>query len=80
MTFKPVTVDSSMIKTLAFVTKQNTDGTIDYKLRVMFNSGDVYDYAEVPLEIYNRIINAKSVGKTFNVLIKDGDYEYTKLS
>lgn len=77
---KPVQVDSSMIKTIAFLTRQNDDGTIDYKMRVMFTSGDVYDYAEVPLDIYNRIISAKSVGKTFNVLIKDGGYEFTKLS
>jgi len=77
---KPVQVDSSMIKTIAYITRQNADGTIDYKLRVMFNSGDVYDYAEVPLDIYNRVISAKSVGKTFNVLVKDGGYDFTKFN
>lgn len=80
MKIQPVNVDSSMINSIAFVTRQNDDGTIDYKLRVMFNSGDVYDYADVPLNIYNRIISAKSVGKTFNVLIKEGGYVFTKFN
>jgi len=80
MKIQPVSVDSSMINSIAFVTRQADDGTIEYKLRVMFNSGDVYDYADVPLAIYNRIISAKSVGKTFNVLIKDGGYGFTKFA
>lgn len=77
---KPVNVDSSMIKTIVFLTNQNEDGTIAYKMRVMFNSGDVYDYPDVPIALYNRVVSAKSVGKAFNILIKDGGYDYTKFA
>ena len=67
-----------MIKTGALLFKQNADGTIDYKMRVMFNSGEVYDYEGVPIDIFNRVVSAKSQGKAFNVLVKDAGYEFTK--
>lgn len=68
---KNVNVDSAMIKTIGYIMKQKPDGTIDYKLRVLFNNDTVYDYADVPISVYNRLLTAPSVGKAFNVIIRD---------
>ncbi len=68
---KNVNVDSSMIKTIGFLVNQNPDGTITHKLRVLFNNDSVYDYADVPLATYNRLLTSPSTGKAFNVLIRD---------
>lgn len=68
---KNVNVNSSMIKTVGYIIKQQEDGTIEHKMRVLFNNDSVYDYKDVPLSIYNRLISANSVGKAFNVLIRE---------
>lgn len=75
---KNVNVESSMIKTLGFIIKQEPDGTIKHKLRVLFNNDTVYDYADVPIAVYNRLLTAPSAGKAFNVLIRD-QYEVVQL-
>ena len=76
---KNVNVNSTMIKTVGYIIKQQADGTIDFKMRVMFNNDTVYDYPRVPIHVYNRVISAKSVGKMFNALIRD-EYEATQLT
>lgn len=43
------------------------------RLRVMFwnNTKDTYVYHDVPAEIWNELVNAESVGKKFNEIVKD---------
>jgi len=47
-------------------------------LRVIFVSGKVYDYKNVPIEVYNQMKNAPSKGYYLNKHIK-GNYDYKKL-
>lgn len=44
--------------------------TVDNVLSVMFNSGKTYRYADVPKEIYQELIEARSAGKFFQAYIK----------
>lgn len=76
---KTVNVDSSMIKTVTFIIKQQKNGTVEHKLRVVFNGDTIYEYAGVPIETYNRLLTAKSTGKAFNALIKD-QYDFVQLT
>ena len=45
-------------------------------LKVAFQSGGVYEYANVPLEVFQEILQAESVGKTFNRLVKSNPTQY----
>jgi len=47
-------------------------------LRVIFVSGQVYDYQEVPPEVYKAMISARSKGTYLNNYIK-GNYEFRKI-
>jgi hypothetical protein len=40
-------------------------------LEIEFNSGGIYQYSNVPREIYSNLINASSKGKFFAHSIKD---------
>ena len=48
-------------------------------LEVEFKGGSVYQYSNVPKEVYYELLNSESVGKTLNITVK-GRYEYEKLS
>lgn len=39
-------------------------------MRVKFTNGSVYDYQHVPKEVHDKIMNADSVGSTFNKEVK----------
>ena len=47
-------------------------------LEVEFNHGGIYQYFEVPKEVYEELMIADSHGKYFNGCIKD-DYEYQRI-
>ncbi|RYC50381.1 KTSC domain-containing protein [Flagellimonas olearia] len=46
-------------------------------LEVEFNNGGVYQYFDVPAEIYEDLMNAPSHGQYFSANIRN-DYEYEK--
>jgi hypothetical protein len=48
-------------------------------LEVEFHSGDVYQYQAVPPNVYDALMRAASVGKTFDALVKRARYRFTKL-
>ena len=48
------------------------------KLRVIYTSGNIYDYKEVPEKIYNEMRKASSKGEFLNKQIKP-NYEYEKI-
>lgn len=59
-------------------------GTVTYwtgtkRLRVAFKNGAEYDYAAVPLEVYEQLRDADSVGMTFDALVKKGGFEFKKV-
>jgi len=45
-------------------------------LGVRFKNGSEYHYSNVPESIFNRLIKAASIGRTFNELIKSHPSEY----
>ena len=47
-------------------------------LEVEFKNGRVYQYFDVPVNVYNTFINASSIGKYLNSNIV-GVYKYTEL-
>lgn len=47
-------------------------------LEIAFHSGSVYQYTNVPLEIYQELMQASSKGQYFNHEIKGG-YAYRKV-
>jgi hypothetical protein len=49
-------------------------------LRIRFLKGGIlYDYYNVPEEIYLGLMNAPSIGQYLNVYIKKGGYPYAKI-
>ena len=48
------------------------------KLRVIFQSGNIYDYIKVPEEVYNNMKRASSKGEFLNKEIKP-NYEFEKV-
>jgi len=48
------------------------------KLRVIFQSGSIYDYLKVPAKVYNEMKTASSKGEFLNKHIKPV-YEYEKI-
>ncbi len=46
-------------------------------LRVRFKNGAEYEYKDVPIEVFENLLHAESVGKTFHQTIKN-KYEYTR--
>jgi hypothetical protein len=66
-----ISVDSSMVKSVGY--------DIDEKvLLVRFNSDVLYKYFGVPYGVYDKLINAISVGKFFNAKIKNV-YNFEKI-
>jgi len=47
-------------------------------LRVEFLNGTMYEYYNVPIEIFHDLLNAGSKGQFFNSNIKKGGYPYSK--
>ncbi|MCL1902587.1 MAG: KTSC domain-containing protein [Alphaproteobacteria bacterium] len=47
-------------------------------LEIEFHSGGIYQYFNVPAEIYNGIMNAPSKGKFFHQFIR-GNYEFIRI-
>lgn len=66
-------VESTLIKSVGYDPEEQT-------LELEFvPSGRVYDYFEVPEEIYRELLEAPSLGHYFNEAIK-GVYPYRRLS
>jgi hypothetical protein len=58
-----VALESSVLSAAAY----------DYETRVLrltFKSGRVYDYLDVPVQVYNQFMNSHSHGWTFNQVIR----------
>jgi hypothetical protein len=51
----------------------------DRILEVKFKKGVIYRYYEVPSTTYAEIVEAESVGRVFQELVKAGGYRYERL-
>lgn len=72
MTEKKSWPESSQIDSAEYDQKTKT-------LTVTFKRGSVYQYADVPMCVWVDLIEAKSIGKLFNQIIK-GVYDYELVS
>ncbi len=61
---KRETVSSSNLRSIGYDMSIQT-------LEIEFNSGGIYQYPQVPENIYNELMNAPSHGKYFNYFIKN---------
>ena len=68
---KRVGVRSSMINSIGYDEPRAV-------LEVEFEDGEVYDYFDVPLSVYEALRRADSVGGYFNEAIRD-QYEFKKV-
>lgn len=59
-----VTVQSSNVAAVGYDEDEKV-------LEVEFNNGSVYQYSDVPMNIYDGLISAGSVGKYFNANVKN---------
>lgn len=65
-------VSSSMIASIGYDVNAQ-------RLEVEFKRGAVYEYFEVPEEIYLNLLSAESVGKYFDAAVKKGGYGYAQI-
>lgn len=72
---KMLKVESSNIDSLGHHAPTET-------LRVKFKTNKIYDYAHVPATKYQEIVDATSVGSTFNKLVKSqpGVHPFTQVN
>jgi hypothetical protein len=61
---EPVTVNSTVLAQVQFLEASNI-------LKVVFHTGRVYRYFMVPRRVYEALIEADSVGRYFNLEVKD---------
>jgi KTSC domain len=57
---------SSLIRAVAFDEARAT-------LQIEFHNGEVYQYSNIPIELYNGLIVADSIGSYFNSKIRRND-------
>ena len=48
-------------------------------LEIEFLNGTIYQYAAVPLQVYNSLMAANSHGTYFNANIRKANYRYTQV-
>jgi hypothetical protein len=65
-------VESSNLKAVGYNAATST-------LLVEFKNTTVYEYADVPLDIFDQLIAAESVGQAFHKLVKIGGFIFKKL-
>lgn len=68
---KRQSVESSNLSSIGYDAENET-------LEVQFNHGGVYQYFDVPENVYEELMNADSHGRYFVQNIKD-DYEFQKM-
>jgi hypothetical protein len=66
-----IPVSSSNVATVGYDSETQT-------LQIEFNNGGVYQYFDVPQDIYEALISADSVGKILNAQIK-GYFRYARV-
>ena len=63
-------VSSSTLRSVGYSPRSAT-------LEVEFTSGDVYRYFDVPIEVFDSLMSAGSLGRYFNARIRDR-YRFAK--
>lgn len=63
-------VSSSCVQSVGYAARSST-------LEIKFVNGGVYQYSQVPQDIYQGLMGAQSIGKTFQATVKNR-YDYQK--
>lgn len=69
---KRTQVESSNIASLGYDAKNEV-------LEAEFKTGAVYQYENVPKDVFDGVLHAPSVGKAFNQDVVKGGYPYTRV-
>jgi hypothetical protein len=72
MAINHIQVTSSNISSIGYDTQKLI-------LEVRFHNGSLYQYYEVPPDLYNGLMNADSHGKYLHQFIMDGGYAYRRI-
>lgn len=67
-----ISVSSSAIQSVGYSESQKV-------LEVEFTAGEVYRYSGVPLDVFDGLMNAESLGSYFHEHIRDSGYEYKRV-
>lgn len=67
-----VKVKSSMVKSVGYDAQNK-------RMRVKFADGSLYSYANVPEEVYNRLLDAESIGRFMREYVI-GVYEASRIT
>lgn len=68
-------INSSMISEIFDWTEVNGQGQFDVK----FPNGRIYRYFNVPRGIYDKLLNAPSIGRFFDIFIRKAGYRYEEI-
>ena len=66
-------VDSSNLDSIGYSEENSV-------LEVEFLNGSIYEYLDVPVEVYHGIMKADSKGKYLNEFVKKAGYTYSKIN
>jgi len=69
---KRQSVNSSNLASVGYDSASST-------LEIEFHSGGVYQYLNVPVSIYNGLMNASSHGQYFDAYVKKAGYRFKKI-
>ena len=69
--FEAALVNSTAIRLIGYNQEANT-------LRIIFRSGSGYDYSNVPVEVFEELVEAESIGTQFQVI--RATYQFERLS
>jgi len=69
---KRTAVDSSMMASVGYDRARKT-------LEIEFQTGDVYEYLDVPCDVFRAMLDATSKGRFFHAEI-DGVYDFTQVA
>lgn len=64
-------VNSSQIKSMGYDLQHQV-------MSVCFQGGGIYDYENVPPDLYNKLLQSPSIGSAFHKLIKASTFRYSK--
>lgn len=69
---KMVKVESSMVRSIGYDARNN-------RMRVKFTDGSLYSYANVPEKVYNKLLDAESIGRFMREYVI-GVYEASRIT
>jgi hypothetical protein len=67
-----IPVSSSNILSIGYASEEKV-------LEIEFRNGSIFQYLNVPNNIYSGLMNARSCGRYFDAYVKKGNFEYKQI-